>query len=67
MLSAIRRKGTEALRHKTSDSLHGIAQAEWVCHRGIPGEDTWGHWLPAGELRHDVCKGEGESAQVLQG
>jgi hypothetical protein len=64
---AARERQTKALRHETSDSLHGIAEAEWVCRRGILGEDTRGDQLPASELRHDVDEGESESAQVLPG
>jgi hypothetical protein len=57
----------KALHHETSNSLHGVTQAEWVCHRGILGEDIWGDQLPVGELRHDIDEGEGESTQVLPG
>jgi hypothetical protein len=37
----VRGKGMEALCRETDDSLHCVAQAKWVCHRGIPGEDIW--------------------------
>jgi hypothetical protein len=49
------------------NNLRGVAQTVREHCRGALGQNVRGEQLSAGELHHDVDKGEGESPQVLPG
>jgi hypothetical protein len=47
--------------HMVLNNLHSVAQTIRERCRGALGQSVWGERLSAGELRHDVDDGEGES------
>ena len=63
----VRRGWVHALRHEVANGPSNIAQTEWECYRGAPGEVFRGERFPSGELHRGVGEGESKAAQLLSG
>jgi len=58
----VRRGWVHALRHEVANGPSNIAQTEWECCRGAPGEVFRGERLSFGKLCHDIGERESEAA-----